>query len=134
MSAWRILLQALADAGGGPIAAAKLREPSLLGRQSALRDASAIKAIRRIGNKNNARWELTDLGRGYLAGDLVAVYGKGKKLALVPFVPCVTDDIIEALMLESGHIPGDSVTPAVLRRYSVGLWSLAKNSVTERKK
>ena len=133
MSAWRILLQSLADAGGGPIAAARLREP-WPGMPGALRDASAVGAIRRIGNKNNAQWALTEAGRGYLAGDLVAIYGKGKKLALVPFVPCVTDDIIEALMIEAGHTPGDSVTPAVLRRYSVALWALAKNSVTERKK
>jgi hypothetical protein len=133
MSAWRILLQALADAGGGPIAAAKLKAP-WPGMPAAVRDASVIRAIRRIGNKNNAQWELTELGRGYLAGDLVAIYGKGKKLALVPFVPGVTDDIIEGLMLKAGHTPGDAVTPAVLRRYSAELWELAKNSVSERKK
>ena len=133
MSAWRILLQALADAGGGPIAAARLREP-WPGMPAALRDASVIRAIRRVGNKNNAQWVLTDLGRGYLAGELVAVYGKGKKLALVPFVPMVTDDIIEAMMIEAGHAAGDAVTPAVLRRFSAALWGLAKNSVSERKK
>ena len=123
----------MADAGGGPISAARLREP-WPGMPGALRDASAVGAIRRIGNKNNAQWAITESGRGDLAGDLVAIYGKGKKLAWVSYVPMVTDDIIEALMIEAGHIPGDAVTPAVLRRYSVGLWSLAKNSVTERKK
>lgn len=128
MSGWAVITKALAAAGGGPLMRRDFDAGYMGDPGSALARAMELGLIRRPGKR--VVYELTPLGRRYLAG-MATVVG-GDRSGPMRIVPCVPEDVPADLMLEIlrkvGRKDREPVTYELLRAYSTELVRMVRAS------
>jgi len=135
MSAWELATRRLHEIGGGPIQRERLDYDGMLGRD-AVNNCRKLGLMECSGRGVKATWTLTDLGEAFAEGRAVAVIdrstnGKRNAIRIARIVQDAPDDeTLGALLLESGHEPGQAVSAPVLREFGRRLVGMVREGVT----
>lgn len=121
MSGWLNVVNNLHAAGGGPSRFATFNAISNTRPADSLRVAIRHGLIRMADRQR--RYELTAKGWDLCEGRIRIAHEPGsKRTTFVAVIGATVDDeLIERLLIEAGQIPGQAVSPGVIRAFSAAL-------------